>query len=625
MPFRDTILGHPRPASIRPVALPRRDAFHPSPVDWRNEVLYFLLPDRFSDGQDKTRPLLDRSNLAAARPASFKFNQWAESGDTRFQGGTIAGISSRLDYLETLGVTTIWVGPVFKQRGHQNTYHGYAIQDFLEVDPRFGTRQDLVDLVTAAHGKKMRVILDIIFNHSGHNWDYEGGQENPPFRPWPGFYNKGDWIDAAGHRSAAIGGDEDGVWPTELQGDDNYTRAGKGSLSGEDIDNDRAEMKRTDFDGSMRDFNFDGSNTLNDLARCYKYWIALTDCDGFRIDTLKHVSLEAARNFCGTVKEFAANLGKQNFFLVGEVGGPENNAGRYLDVLELNLNATLDIGETRPALLPWPRASRRPPPTSTSSASGIRSWARTATPGVRHVTVLDDHDQIFGDKTRFSSDASPAEHQVVAGVAIQLFTLGIPCIYYGTEQAFAGPPNPERDQFLPDYNKGSPPPDKYLREIMFGAEHPRKSGRDGLPSAGAAGFDTTIPAFGAFGTVGHQCFDPDSPAFVRIRHLIGVRQQLPVLRYGRQYLRPIAPPGGAFDAAKAGDIIAWSRILDDEEVLCVVNGNGGQSKGGDVIVEGSFNAAPGAAFQVLANSAQAARWPRGCPTRGLTLSAKTPP
>jgi hypothetical protein len=226
--------------------------------------------------------------------------------------------------------------------------------------------------------------------------------------------------------------------------------------------------------------------------------------------------------------------------------------------------------------------------------------------GPRHVTALDDHDEIFGDKTRFSSDASPADHQVVAGVAIQLFTLGIPCIYYGTEQAFSGPPNPERDQFLPDYNKGNPPPDKYLREIMFGAEHPRKSGRAGLPSAGAAGFDTTVPAFGAFGTVGHHCFDLASPAFVRIRHLTGVRQQLPVLRYGRQYLRPIAPPGGAFAASKAGDIIAWSRILDDEEAVCVVNGNGGQSKGGDVLVEGSFNATPGAIFQVVANSAQAA-------------------
>ncbi len=61
--------------------------------------------------------------------------------------------------------------------------------------------------------------------------------------------------------------------------------------------------------------------TLTNLARCYEYWIALTDCDGFRIDTLKHVSLEEARNFCGTIKEFAGNLGKSDFFLVGEIAG----------------------------------------------------------------------------------------------------------------------------------------------------------------------------------------------------------------------------------------------------------------------------------------------------------------
>ena len=82
-----------------------------------------------------------------------------------------------------------------------------------------------------------------------------------------------------------------------------------------------AEFKRSDFPGDLRDFNFDSSTLLSDLARCYKYWIALTNCDGFRIDAIKNVPEEAARKFCGTIKEFAANLGKVNFFLVGEVAG----------------------------------------------------------------------------------------------------------------------------------------------------------------------------------------------------------------------------------------------------------------------------------------------------------------
>ena len=63
-----------------------------------------------------------------------------------------------------------------------------------------------------------------------------------------------------------------------------------------------------------RDFNFDGNKALYDLARCFKYWIALTDCDGFRLDTFKHVPITAGRNFCGAIKEFARNLGKRTFF-----------------------------------------------------------------------------------------------------------------------------------------------------------------------------------------------------------------------------------------------------------------------------------------------------------------------
>jgi glycosidase len=612
MSFSSHILATKRPDRVRDVELPRRQEDFPSPLDWRNEVLYFLLPDRFSDGKEGGRALLDRSNLDAARPPGFRFDDWARSGGERWQGGTIAGITSKLDYLRELGVTTLWVGPVFKQRGHLDSYHGYAIQDFLEVDPRFGMRADLVEMVAEAHRRQMRVILDIIFNHSGHNWDYAEDQVDPPFKPWPGFYEKGDWLAADGRHTRELRSAEDGVWPAELQPAENYTRAGKGSLSGEEVDNDRAEMKRTDFDGSFRDFNFDSTDTLNDLARCFKYWIALTDCDGFRLDTLKHVPLEVARNFCGTIKEFAANVGKDNFFLVGEVGGPDANADRYLDVLELNLNATLDIGTTRPTLVTVAKGLQPP----RAYFDMIGQWAPLLgshrNSGPRHVTVLDDHDHVFGDKVRFSIDAS-SDHQVVAGVAIQLFTLGIPCIYYGTEQALAGPEREKRDQFLPDFHRAQ---DKYLREIMFGGDHPRKTGRDGLPTASDGGIDPNLPAFGAFGTVGHHCFDTSAPAFVRIKHLIGVRSAFPVLRYGRQYLRDIANFGAPFAPSGAGEIIVWARILDDEEALCVVNGHGAEARGGDVVVDARLNAAAGAFFEVVGNSAEAAAKAAGQPYNG---------
>ncbi|MEA2698242.1 MAG: hypothetical protein QOI66_2513, partial [Myxococcales bacterium] len=96
MAFVDDSLNAKRPASVRPVALPRRTAGFASPADWRDEIIYFLLPDRFSDGREATRPLLDVNNLPAARPAGFRFDQWAQSGSDRFQGGTIAGITTKL-------------------------------------------------------------------------------------------------------------------------------------------------------------------------------------------------------------------------------------------------------------------------------------------------------------------------------------------------------------------------------------------------------------------------------------------------------------------------------------------------------------------------------------------------
>ena len=83
----------------------------------------------------------------------------------------------------------------------------------------------------------IRVLLDIVINHSAHNWDYKAGNTHP-YKPWPEFYEKGLWLDAKGDATANITSDDDGVWPTELRPDDCYTRAGSGSLNSDDVDND---------------------------------------------------------------------------------------------------------------------------------------------------------------------------------------------------------------------------------------------------------------------------------------------------------------------------------------------------------------------------------------------------
>ena len=225
-------------------------AVTPSP-DWREQLVYFLLPDRFSDGREKERQLLgaDTPTDDASRVLpdwdgplrTWYWNQWAISGRNRFQGGTIPGIEDKLGYLADLGVTTLWLGPV-KQRAtgvDQNTNvdgtddpyyevdpadltnparsvdfralelqrddcHGYAIQDFGSVDPQFGTTNDLVALVSAAHKRGMYVIFDMMINHSGENFVYDVPLTSSPLRPpfrGKDFRNAGDpypfgaWLD----------------------------------------------------------------------------------------------------------------------------------------------------------------------------------------------------------------------------------------------------------------------------------------------------------------------------------------------------------------------------------------------------------------------------------------------
>lgn len=619
MPSREEMLAGPRPASLAEIEWPvSPDGPYPSPVDWRDQVLYFLLPDRFSDGLESSRPLLDRSNLPAARPAlpdgtPWRWDRWAESGAFRWQGGTLNGIRSKIGYLNGLGVTALWIGPVFKQRGTMDTYHGYGIQDLLEVDPRFGTRRDLVDLVTEAHAAGIRVILDVIFNHSGRNWDYAiDGHivERPGYRSWAEYYSEIAWL---GPGEGPISGQpdavEEGVWPRELQFSDCYTRAGTGNLGDGDINDAHAQHKRTDFE-NLRDFNFDSPGggrpdprTLDRLADCFKYWIALTDCDGFRIDTLKHVSFEQARNFCGAIKEFAEGLGKENFFLVGEVAGGDYGQDRYLDVLGRNLNAALDIGETRLTINSVAKGLREPSDYFRAFRASDPGMGSHRQEGKRHVSVLDDHDHVMGDKIRFSAEAA-SDRQVVAGVALQLFALGIPCIYYGTEQSLAGP-EPAARQYLPGWKQRENWPDRYLRETLFGPSHPRQRPDAGL-AAQLTQQDNTLPGFGPFGTAGQHVFDTTSPAYVRIAALADLRKRYPALRRGRQYHRQISNFDMPFSFPGPGELIAWSRLLDRMEIVCVVNGHGLERRGGNVLVDADLNSAAGALLTVVGNTAQAA-------------------
>ena len=571
---------------------PEREKYRQSPHDWRDEVFYFLLPDRFSNGKETPERLLKAdlstpSGLAAIkakRPNSW--DKWQKSGAERFQGGTLAGIQSKLGYLNDLGVTTLWIGPVFRQRTEENSYHGYGIHDFLDVDPRFGDRRALVKLVEEAHQREMHVVLDVIFNHSGCNWLYDaaaGDVFQPPYRA-PGNYDplwpRNGYGGSIFNPNQKLGAD-DYVWPTDLQGPQHYVRAGTGNLGSGSIDDDNAEFRRTDF-CSLRKLNLWSDATLYALVLCYQYWIALTDVDGFRIDTFKHVTFDQARGFANAIKEYAEDLGKDDFFLVAEVAGGNNAQEAYLDSTGRNLNACLDIGEQREIICRVSKGLESPGAFFSGFAfqrsGGMpshRMW------GSQHLSISNDHDHVFGAKIRLAADASN-DHQATVAVALQLFSLGVPCLYYGIEQGLASGAEQDQQRFLANWGGA----DCLLREIMFASEHPLASGYDGTQSK----LDPDLPAFGAHGTTGWHVFNPDHPLYTRIKLMAAVRKALIPLRRGRQYLRPISVLGSPFGNPGSGELIAWSRVFDDKEVLVVANPHGGQARGARIVVDANLAA-----------------------------------
>src|SRR5262252_9333913 len=151
-----------------------------SPAAWEDQVLYFLLVDRFSDGNERggyrdtnDRPVQTGTTPLStpADPGQIDYERWLQQGGG-WQGGTLKGLRSKLGYLRRLGVTALWVSPVFRQVAFEPTYHGYGIQNFLDVDSHFGTRQEFRDFVRAAHEQGIYVILDIIAHHTGNVFTY---------------------------------------------------------------------------------------------------------------------------------------------------------------------------------------------------------------------------------------------------------------------------------------------------------------------------------------------------------------------------------------------------------------------------------------------------------------------
>ena len=156
-------------------------SLYPSPEDWRDIWIYMILVDRFN-------------NPAAPPAGSVAWDQPYPGG---YRGGEPGGVQARLGYLQQLGTKAIWLSPVLKNCSYLETYHGYGIQDFTQIEPRFTAdpaatranpdlgRQELRNLVDAAHARGIYVVLDIVLNHTGDVFAYPGGAATATFCATP--------------------------------------------------------------------------------------------------------------------------------------------------------------------------------------------------------------------------------------------------------------------------------------------------------------------------------------------------------------------------------------------------------------------------------------------------------
>jgi glycosidase len=548
-----------------------RRTYTPSPTAWEDQVLYFLLLDRFSNGNERgghrgnddlpvesgTTPLYTPEN-----PGRVDYDAWFRAGNT-WQGGTLQGLKSKLGYLRRLGITALWVSPVFKQVAFEPSYHGYGIQNFLDVDPHFGTREEFRDFVQAAHEQGIYIILDIIAHHTGNVFSYAADRyavHDPASGRWyndprwdGGAYTVQGFNDREGKPSLPLNGKPQGgsleaawpdgaIWPREFQHSDVFLRKGhivNWDYLPEYAEGDMFSLKTLDLwverDGQYRR----GSSALDYLAVVYCFWIAYADVDGFRIDAAKHMGDEALRLFCDVIREFAQSVGKDRFLLVGEISGGRDHAWEVVD--KTGLDAALGI-EDIPGKLERMVTGYTDP---VDYFSLFRNFVLDGPVGHRWyrnqvVTLVDDHDQVRKgqSKWRFAGDGRFRDLAFNV-LAVQLTTAGIPCVYYGSEQGFDSGGRPG----------GS---DLVLRETMFGG------------------------SFGGLCTQGRHFFNEDGDLYRALAALIDLRKKSLPLRRGRQALHHISGDGVTFGlphrlGERMRSLVSWSRLFADQEVLVAMN------------------------------------------------------
>lgn len=368
------------------------------------DVLYLMMPDRFAR-EEQTSANGKKGKRAKLPDTGLEFNTEnnRERPNSR-HGGNIAGIRKHLDYIDSLGVTAIWVCPVLENDMPGGSYHGYATTNYYRIDPRFGSNAEWEQLVEEAHGKGLKVVMDMIFNHTGSNHPW---MKDAPSKDW---YNHPDGKTMTNYRLTTV--------------HDPY-------VSDYDLDHTVNGW----FVPSMPDLNQRNPHVMKYLIQNSIWWIEGSKIDGIRMDTYPYADMKG-------MSQWGADVMKEypNFNIVGEcwygneAGGAFWQKGSRLNPNETNLPTVMDFwmvingrnafnGQTNP----WQGLNY--------VYDHLSNDFLFENPQ-KILTFLDNH-----DTDRFLAEVPESVDSLGSwkqAITFLLTSRGIPQIYYGTELLMAG-------------------------------------------------------------------------------------------------------------------------------------------------------------------------------------------
>ncbi|MBC6991848.1 glycoside hydrolase family 13 protein [Hymenobacter sp. BT491] len=359
-----------------------------------SDFIYFLMPDRFSNGDPKNDVV-----------KGTRVNHIARDSMSARHGGDLKGIENHFDYLKSMGVTAIWPTPVVENDMPKASYHGYALTDYYAVDPRYGSNEEYVQFVQHAHQQGLKVIHDVVLNHMG---SYNYLQLDPPTK---------DWV----HQ-----------WPT-------FTRSNYNSQALNDPYRAQYDSKLYNdgwFDTTMPDLNQSNPLVANYIIQNFIWWIEYTGLDGYRIDTYPYSDTKFLMDWNTALLneypqlhmfgEAMVNSTSQQAFFARNIFAPVNG-------FKSNLPGVLDFQST------WAiqAALRKDNPNISGLYDALQGdWMYED--ATRNVVFMDNHDM-----SRIYSVIGEDLDRLKMGFAWLLTTRGIPQLYYGTEILMKNFSNPD--------------------------------------------------------------------------------------------------------------------------------------------------------------------------------------